>query len=151
MVRCAGPQTHPDIFLFLSFLFSQHDAPAVYCQWLSQKGVLVTGSLDATVKFWNLQSQQPAMTIKLPDKVVAMDVRDPLLVVCMPQRAIHLFSLASNNPTEPFRKMESPLKLKARCCRVFLSCEGFAVASEEGRCAVRYADAERDNRSKVSC
>eukprot|EP01138_Halocafeteria_seosinensis_P006953 gb/GECG01007111.1/.p1 GENE.gb/GECG01007111.1/~~gb/GECG01007111.1/.p1 ORF type:complete len:670 (+),score=105.30 gb/GECG01007111.1/:1-2010(+) len=127
---------------------AMHGAPVMYCQWLKQKGVLVTGSMDCTVKFWNLQSQQPVTTINLPDKVVAMDIRDPLMVVCMPRRAIHLFSLASNNPTEPFRRMESPLKLKARCCRVFPSCEGFAVASEEGRCAVRYAEHERDNRPK---
>lgn len=104
----------------------------------------MTGGFDNKVRFWDLQSQQPKLEIQLPDKVLAMDVRGVLLVVCMPEKQIHMFNLSSNTPNQPFRKMTSPLKRNARCCRVMTTCDGFIVGSEEGRCAVRYADESKD-------
>lgn len=50
--------------------------------------MLVTGSWDRTLRYWDLRQQNPVHTQALPERVYAMDVKHPLLVVGTANRRI---------------------------------------------------------------
>ena len=43
--------------------------------------MLVTGSWDKTLKYWDLRSPTPAASVQMAERVVSMDVKYPLMVV----------------------------------------------------------------------
>lgn len=51
-------------------------------------------------------------TQPLPERVYAMDVRFPLLVVGTADRTIQVFNL--NSPQTPYKTLQSPLKFQTR-------------------------------------
>jgi len=65
-----------------------------------------------------------------------MDARFPILVAGTADRKISIFDL--NNPSAPFKEMESPLKYQTRCITCFPTNDGFAIGSIEGRVAIQY-------------
>jgi uncharacterized protein YigE (DUF2233 family) len=58
------------------------------------------------------RSPNPVHTQPLSERVYAMDVRHPLLVVGTADRAITVFNL--NNPGTPYKQLASPLKYQTR-------------------------------------
>lgn len=109
--------------------------------------MLVTGSWDKTLKYWDLRSATPAATIQLPERCYTMDVAQQLLVVGTAERHIAIINL--NNPTTIYKSMQSPLKWQTRVVSCFNTGNGFAVGSIEGRCAIQYVE-EKDSRSVYS-
>ena len=75
------------------------------------------------------------MTVTMPERVYAMDVRGRALVVATADRSILFFDL--QNPSAPFRTMTSPLKMQTRTVRIFPSIDHFAIGSIEGRISIR--------------
>lgn len=71
-----------------------------------------------------------------------MDVKYPLLVVATADKKLYVFDL--NNPQRPLRELATPLKLQTRVVKAFHSKRFFAVASIEGRCAIRAVDEATD-------
>lgn len=68
---------------------AQHDAPVKTCHWIKSPtySCLMTGSWDKTLKFWDLRSANPIMTINLPERcygaaVVSTTLIQSLIVVC---------------------------------------------------------------------
>lgn len=78
-----------------------------------------------------------------------MDVKYPLLVVATADKKIYVFDL--NNPQRPLRELASPLKLQTRVVKAFHSKRFFAVASIEGRCAIRAVDEATDAECVRAC
>jgi mRNA export factor len=65
------------------------------------QNILVTGSWDKTLKYWDLRSNGPVQTISLPERCYSMDVTTPLLVVGTAERHILVYHLS--NPTQIFK------------------------------------------------
>ena len=117
---------------------AQHDQP-ISCARFAEVGgqsVLVTGSWDKTVKYWDLRQSQPLATLQCQDRVYTMDVKNNLLVVGTADRYINIIELSK--PDTMFKTLQSPLKWQTRVVSCFADATGFAVGSIEGRCAIQY-------------
>lgn len=100
--------------------------------------MLVTGSWDKTIKFWDLRSSQPVGTVTCQERVYTMDVKGKLLVVGTADRYINVINLSE--PTKFYKTLQSPLKWQTRVVSCFTDSMGFAVGSIEGRCAIQYVE-----------
>jgi len=117
-----------------------HDEPVKCVRMFDAGGntMLVTGSWDKTIKYWDLRQQSPVASLTCPDRVYTMDLRSKLLVVGMAERHISVVNL--DNPTAWFKPITSPLKWQTRVVSCFLDATGFAIGSIEGRCAMQHID-----------
>lgn len=100
--------------------------------------MLVTGSWDKTIKYWDLRQQNPVATITFEDRVYTMSTKGQLFVVGTADRWIQVFNLSS--PDKVYKKIQSPLKWQTRVVSCFKDGDGFAVGSVEGRCAIQYVE-----------
>ncbi|KAE9408488.1 WD40 repeat-like protein [Gymnopus androsaceus JB14] len=126
---------------------AQHDGPVKVVKWVNtpNAGVLVTGSWDKTIKYWDLRTPSPIATVTLPERCYTLDAHYPLMVVGTAERHVQLFDLAKS--TTPYKTIVSPLRRQTRvitCCHPSDK-TGFAVGSIEGRVAFQYI--EEKNRS----
>ena len=119
-----------------------HDMPISsvrFFQGPSTSPMIVTGSCDKTIKYWDLRTSEAAATVDCKEKVYSMDVAKNLLVVATAKRGFRLINL--DNPTVIFQEPEiSQLKAENRVVRCFPGGDGFAVGALEGRSAVYYVN-----------
>ena len=121
-----------------------HDAPISCVKMFQFQGspMLITGSWDKTVKYWDCRSPNAVATLNCQDRVYTMDMKDKLFVIGTAERYLNIVNL--DNPTTFFKTMQSPLKWQTRVVSCFTDSRGFAVGSIEGRCAIQYVD-EKDS------
>ncbi|KAJ5789842.1 uncharacterized protein N7518_006853 [Penicillium psychrosexuale] len=121
---------------------AQHDAPVRSVRMVqipnSQAPIVVTGSWDRTVKYWDLRQSTPLGVLECPERVYAMEICQGQLLVALADRQISLVNL--NQPTTVFKTLQSPLKHQTRTICWIPDGSGFAVGSIEGRCGVNYID-----------
>jgi mRNA export factor len=117
---------------------AQHDAPIRHCAWIQEVNLLVTGSWDKTLKYWDTRQPQPALQVQLPERCYALSVAHPLLVVGTAERHIQVYNLS--NPQVPYKQLMSPLKYQTRCVAAFPNKQGYLVGSIEGRVAVNHVE-----------
>lgn len=130
---------------------AQHEAPVKTCHWIKAPSYtcLMTGSWDKTLKFWDLRSSNPIMTINLSERCYCADVDYPMAVVGTAGRGLIVYQL-EGKPQE-YKKIESPLKYQHRCVSIFRDKKnapaGFALGSVEGRVAIQYVSPQnpKDN------
>lgn len=108
--------------------------------------MLVTGSWDKTVKYWDLRQSQAVATLQCQERVYTLDVKGSLLVIGTADRYIDVVNL--NEPTKFYKTLQSPLKWQTRVVSCFKDATGFAVGSIEGRCAFQYVE-DKDARLAV--
>lgn len=124
-----------------------HDAPIRSVRFVdipnSNSPMIVTGSWDKTIKYWDLRTATPAASISCQDRVYAMDVKDKLLVVATAERFVNVINL--DDPGKIFKTMQSPLKHQTRAVSCFKDANGFMIGSIEGRCAFQYIN-DKDSR-----
>jgi len=113
-----------------------HDAPVRSVGYLPTTNMIVSGGWDSKLKFWDGRSPTVAMTLDLPERCYALDVRQNVLVVATAGRQIVSYDV-TGTPREVDRK-ESPLKYQSRCIAAFPDMTGFAVGSIEGRVGIHY-------------
>lgn len=120
-----------------------HDQPIRVCRFIESTGnqMLVTGSWDKTVKYWDLRSSTPVANIENQERVYSLDVKNRLLVIATADRYINIVNL--DEPTKFYKTLQSPLKYQTRVVSCFTDAMGFAVGSIEGRCAIQYVE-EKD-------
>ncbi|GAB7364870.1 hypothetical protein MBLNU230_g5661t1 [Neophaeotheca triangularis] len=109
--------------------------------------ILITGSWDKTIKYWDLRQQTPVATLQCQERVYCMDARNDMLVIGTAERYINVVNL--QNPGTFFKTMQSPLKWQTRVVSTFTDAQGFAVGSTEGRCAIQYTQ-DKDASSNFS-
>ncbi|QDS76525.1 RNA export factor gle2 [Venturia effusa] len=121
-----------------------HDQPIKCVKMFTHQGndMLITGSWDKTIKYWDLRSPNPAVTVTLQDRCFTMDVKDNLLVIGTAERYINIVNLTV--PDKFYKTIQSPLKYQTRVVSCFADSSGFAVGSIEGRCAIQYVE-EKDS------
>jgi mRNA export factor len=119
-----------------------HDAPIKCARFVEVAGaagpILVTGSWDKTVKYWDLRTPTPVASLECQDRIYTIDSNDKLLVVGTADRYINIVNLA--DPTKIYKTLQSPLKWQTRVVSCFTDATGFAVGSIEGRCAIQYVE-----------
>jgi len=135
----------------------QHAAPIKSVHFVKEMNVVITGSYDKTIKYWDMRTPTPVATVQLNERVYAMDVKHPVLAVAtatVPENVIErgvnrvdkknkIFVYDLSNPQQPFRVIESPLKFQHRCLSIFPDKTGIAVGSVEGRVAITHVQ-EKD-------
>ena len=104
--------------------------------------MVVTGSWDKTVKYWDLRQSTAVATLNCQDRVYTMDVKDNLLVIGTAERYINIVNLT--DPGKFYKTIQSPLKWQTRTVACFKDASGFGVGSIEGRCAMQYVE-EKDS------
>lgn len=124
-----------------------HDQPIKSVKFFelpnSNQSMIVTGSWDKTIKYWDLRTQQPVATVQCQERVYTLDVKKNLLVVGTADRYINVINLSE--PSKFYKTLQSPLKWQTRVVSCFSDATGFAVGSIEGRCAIQYVE-EKDAR-----
>lgn len=121
-----------------------HDAPVKTCHWIkgSNYSCLMTGSWDKTLKFWDIRSPTPMLSLQLPERCYCADVDYPMAVVGTAGRGLIIYTL-EGTPTE-YRKVDSPLKYQHRTVAIFRDKKkvpnGYALGSIEGRVAIQYVN-----------
>lgn len=132
-----------------------HDAPIRCCQMIANPGnaaqpLLLTGSWDKTVKFWDLRQSTPIGTLDCQDRVYTMDTKSKLLVIGTADRYINIVNL--DQPTKFYKTLQSPLKWQTRVVSCFPDATGYAIGSIEGRCAIQYVEeANSSNNFSFRC
>ncbi|EHY57289.1 RNA export factor gle2 [Exophiala dermatitidis] len=126
-----------------------HEQPIRSCRFanINNSPILITGSWDRTVKYWDLRSPNAVATLQCQERVYTMDVKNKLLVIGTADRYINIVDL--NSPEKFYKSMQSPLKFQTRVVSCFTDATGFAVGSIEGRCAIQYVE-EKDSSNNFS-
>lgn len=127
-----------------------HDQPIRCVKSFTFNGspMLITGSWDKTIKYWDLRAPQPVATVDAGERVYTMDIRnDSMLVVGTAERHIRIVDL--KQPDKFYKSLQSPLKWQTRTVSTFIDGSGFAIGSIEGRCAIQYID-DKDSANNFS-
>ncbi|KAJ1966247.1 RNA export factor gle2 [Dipsacomyces acuminosporus] len=127
---------------------AQHDEPIRCIKFVeadNSSPIVATGSWDKTIKYWDLRQQNPLGVVNLPERVYAMDCSHPMMVVATADRKLVVFDV--NNPTTPYKTMDSLLKWQTRSVSCFTKKDGFAVGSIEGRVGVQYIDEKQKDKT----
>jgi len=119
----------------------QHDAPVKEVFVVDEMNMVVSGSWDKTLRFWNCQQPNPVATLQLPERVYTMDVKYPLMVVGCAGRHILVYNLQNlqQNPN-PYKQLQTALKMETRALSCFPDKTGYVVGSVEGRCSVAHIE-----------
>jgi len=114
-----------------------HDAAVKEIAWCDELKMCITGSWDKTLRFWNGTSPTAVATLQLPERVYAMDLKYPMLAVATADKRIVLYNLVNiqSNPN-PYKTMETKLKLQLRALSCYPDKTGYVVGGIEGRCGV---------------
>ncbi|XP_060857866.1 protein Rae1-like [Metopolophium dirhodum] len=72
-----------------------HDAPVSTCHWIETPSYtcIITSSWDKTLKFWDLRSSAPMMTVNLPERAYCADVVYPMAVFGTASRDFVVYNL----------------------------------------------------------
>merc|ERR1711935_615603 len=118
-----------------------HEQPIMACGYAKGPNYecLVTGSLDKTLKLWDLRQPNPIMTFNCPERIYCLDIMGPAMVVATADRKILAYQMHPE-PKE-WKPFDSQLKQQTRCIRLFKNKEGTepsgcAYGSIEGRTAL---------------
>jgi len=127
-----------------------HDQPITCCAYAktNQYECVVTGSLDKTIKLWDMRQQNPVITFNCPERVYGLDLMMPTMVAFTADRNLLAYRM-DNMPAE-WQKFDTQLKQQLRCITIFKNKNGnepfgFAYGSIEGRVAIHNFKAEKPN------
>ncbi|KAH9937962.1 WD40 repeat-like protein [Amylocystis lapponica] len=125
----------------------QHSDAISSMNFSRESNVLITGSWDRTVRFWDPRAASPQQSSHdLPERVYNMDLVNHNLVVAMASRLFHIYDIRKMDA--PAQTRESSLKFMTRALACMTDGQGYATASVEGRIAVEYFDPSPEAQDK---
>ncbi|KAI0541501.1 WD40-repeat-containing domain protein [Xylaria digitata] len=127
-------------------IVGSHEAPVRGIRFVdvpgtTQGSIIMSGSWDKTVKFWDIR-QQGAAVASLPcgERIYSLDAKAHLAVIATADLFIHLVDL--KNPTTFLDKVKSPLRHQTKAVTAFPNGKGWATAGIEGRCGMNAVEEE---------
>jgi WD40 repeat protein len=100
--------------------------------------MIVTGSWDKTVRYWDLRSPAPAGQLNFTERVYSMDVKNNMLVIATADRSIHVVKL--QNPTKIYKSPACALNNQLRDVSCFTDGMGCTVGEIGGRVQCLWTD-----------
>ncbi|KAI8848596.1 Poly(A)+ RNA export protein [Chytridium lagenaria] len=121
-------------------IVGSHDLPIKCAKFVDtpQGTILVTGSWDKTIRYWDLRTPNPVLSLTLSERVYTMDVVNNLMVVGTADKSVSIYNM--QNPGQAYKTIPSPLKHLTRCISCFPNGSGFAIGSIEGRVGIQYIE-----------
>ncbi|KAK0732719.1 WD40-repeat-containing domain protein [Apiosordaria backusii] len=137
---------------------SGHTAPVRTVRWVDipcapdPTGLLVSGSWDKTLRFWDPKRQaNPIATVNLSERVWVMDGSGTALIAGTADNKLHYFNLGKmtqSDAIKPIRVVDSPLgEAQIKCLAVQHGGDRWAIGSIGGRVAIRYTAATMANKN----
>jgi len=115
----------------------EHAAPIRSVKIYAAQRLLVTGSWDKTIKYWDGRQPQPVATINVPERVYCMDLRGDVLAI---GTASGVIANPVAQPTQTGKQWiigNNPhVQYQVRSLGIFIDSKGIAVGSIAGRVAV---------------
>jgi len=113
----------------------QHDQPICFVSFSPSKNIIVTGSWDASIRYWDERSPTPIGTVLCGAPIACADQKAQAVVVAA-GGSIIIINL--DQPTSIFEKVEAPLKWQPRSIKIFPDARGYALSSIEGRVSIQH-------------
>ncbi|KAH3767776.1 mitotic checkpoint protein BUB3 [Pelomyxa schiedti] len=107
------------------------------CTVRGERDLIISGSWDSTVKFWDTRDSNCIKTINQSQKVYSMSGSPNKLVVGTAGRLINIVDMRTLSEES---RRESALRYQTRCVRIYPDERGFSVSSIEGRVAMEFFD-----------
>jgi len=140
----------------------KHNGPVKsihYVQTGTMSNMVVSGSWDKTLRFWDIRTPRQVHSVNLPERVYSMDLNDNFLVVATAgvggnpsgqdaksrcgKGNVLIFDVTK--PQSPFKTENSPLEYQTRVVSCFPDKSGYALGSNEGRVAIQYVVNSKSN------
>ncbi|KAG9238066.1 WD40-repeat-containing domain protein [Amylocarpus encephaloides] len=119
-----------------------HSAPIKSMAFFEAPGsnapMVVTGSWDKTIKYWDLRTELPVATADCKERVYSLDVNEDVMVVATAGEKICLVDLKNPGLITDFRP--SSLTSQTRVVKVSRDRKAFVVGGIEGRVAYQTID-----------
>ncbi|KAG6897098.1 hypothetical protein C0992_004030 [Termitomyces sp. T32_za158] len=107
--------------------------------YFRESNILITGSWDRTLRFWDSRAGSPQQSSHdTPERVYQIDLVNNTLVAAMASRLFNIYDIRRMDA--PLQQRESSLKFMTRSLACMPDGQGYATASVEGRIAVEYFD-----------
>ncbi|OQR87642.1 mitotic checkpoint protein BUB3-like [Achlya hypogyna] len=121
-----------------------HTKPVSCIRYDASKGIVYSGSWDASVAAWDTKASTKTPVMRLPQagKVYSMSMHDHHLVVGTSAKQVALYDVRRNSDT-PVETRDSPLKYQIRCVEILPDGSGYVVTTTEGRVGLEYFDAAK--------
>lgn len=123
-----------------------HEEPVSCAKFFDHRAtrtdLLVTGSRDRIVNYWDLRQREPIGSLYCNQRVECLDTDERMLVIGTGSREIHIVDLLQQYSIR--LTVKSPLLQKTRVVKCLPGTYGFAVGSADGQCAIHYLDANAE-------
>ncbi|KAL0222400.1 hypothetical protein RCL1_002254 [Eukaryota sp. TZLM3-RCL] len=116
--------------------FGSHQAPVSRVRAVPAVQQYVTGGWDHTLNYWDLRSQNPTQSVKLPERIYCMDVADEILLVGCAGRQFVAYDV--RNPQTPALHRPATLQYQIRDTAVCPDKSFFVETGVEGRSSLNY-------------
>ena len=115
-----------------------HNAGVKCIEYASDFNILISGSWDRTLIYWDIRSGQKISIINLPAKVFCCGQRGNILVLGLSNKYVQTYDLRNYKQYMSLEK--TVLKHQLRCMDVFPDQRGYVCSSIEGRTAIKHFD-----------
>lgn len=78
---------------WFSLLTTQHDAPVKFVSWLPDANVLLSGSWDKTLRYWDCRSSVASCTVILPERLYGADAKGNVVAAATAERKILVYDI----------------------------------------------------------
>ncbi|KAK4169246.1 WD40-repeat-containing domain protein [Cladorrhinum sp. PSN259] len=120
-----------------------HEAPVRSVRFVdipsANAPIIASASWDKTIRYWDLRQPSAIATIKLDERVYAMDASGAVLLAATADNVVHFVNL-HGDPSRISRATKSPLAHQPKSVSVSHDGSRWAIGSIEGRAAAQATD-----------
>lgn len=81
----------------------KHDQPVKTINCLEDQNLLLTGSWDKKIKYWDIRQSKEVATIDMPERVYSVSVKDNICVIATAGKHVLVYDLV---------KLQTPLQVR---------------------------------------